>query len=107
MFIESRFLRYFDWITFVLMIVLGCIGLLFVYSATFKPELPCSIFLKKQAVGLLFGIVLFCICSLIDYRTLLAWGYVVYAAVIALLLFTIVKGSIGMGAQRWINLGFF
>lgn len=107
MFIESRFLRYFDWITFLLTIVIGCIGLLFVYSATFKPELPYSLYLKKQVIGLSVGILLYCLCSLIDYRMLMAWGYVLYAGVIALLLFTIIKGSIGMGAQRWINLGFF
>ena len=35
------------------------------------------------------------------------WGYFAYFAVIGLLVFTIIKGSIGMGAQRWVDLGFF
>lgn len=107
MFIESRFLRYFDWITFFLMILIGCVGLLFVFSATYKPELAYSIFFKKQIIGLVLGIGIYIVCSLIDYRTLLAWGYLLYGIVLLLLLFTIIKGSIGMGAQRWINLGFF
>lgn len=35
------------------------------------------------------------------------WGYFAYFAVVGLLVFTIIKGSIGMGAQRWVDLGFF
>jgi len=35
------------------------------------------------------------------------YGYFAYFAVIGLLIFTIIKGHIGMGAQRWINLVFF
>jgi len=42
-----------------------------------------------------------------DYRKLLRIGYFIYFAIIALLLFTMIKGSIGMGAQRWVNVFFF
>lgn len=106
-FIARRFLRYFDWLTFGLICVICLVGLSFVFSATYHPEKPYSLFFTKQALGIGFGIILYFICSLLDYRSLLQWGYVIYAAVLALLIFTIIKGSIGMGAQRWINLGFF
>ena len=35
------------------------------------------------------------------------WGHSFYWCVIALLCFTLVKGSVGMGAQRWVNFFFF
>lgn len=107
MFVARRFLRYFDWITFFFLIALSLIGLFFVYSATYRPEVPYSLFFQKQAFGFACGILIFLICSVMDYRMLLQWGYVIYGGLLALLLFTIIKGSIGMGAQRWINLGLF
>lgn len=103
----NRSLLYFDWISCVLTFSIALIGLLFVYSATYTPEQPYSIFFKKQAMGLLIGIFIYVLFALIDYRSLMQWGYFAYFAVVGLLLFTLIKGSIGMGAQRWINLFFF
>ncbi len=97
----------YDWISFALTISIACVGLLFVYSATYTIEEPLSIFFKKQFCGLFMGIIIYIIFSLSDYRTLMQWGYFAYFGVIALLFFTLIKGSIGMGAQRWINLFLF
>lgn len=105
--IDRRYVRYFDWISFLLILILSGIGLFFVFSATYRPEQPFSIFFKKQAFGILSGLCIYLLCSAIDYRTLMRWGYFAYFAVVALLMFTIVKGSIGMGAQRWVDIGFF
>ena len=99
--------RSIDWISFVLMLLLSCIGLLSVFSATYTPDHPFSLFFKKQTFGLLIGIALYCLFSFIDYRSLMRWGYFCYFGVIGLLIFTLMKGSIGMGAQRWVNLFFF
>jgi len=105
--INKRFFRHFDWISFGLMIALALVGLLFVFSATYKPEKAFSLFLKKQTFGIISGIVLYLFVSLIDYRTWMRLGYFFYMLAVGLLIFTLVKGSIGMGAQRWINLFFF
>lgn len=105
--IDRRYFRYFDWISFFLIIILTTIGLFFVFSATYKPELPFSLFFKKQAFGVLSGFAIYFLCSATDFRALMRWGYFAYFAVIGLLIFTIIKGSIGMGAQRWVDLGFF
>lgn len=101
---DRRYIRYFDWTSFFLVIALSCIGLIFVFSATYKPEVPYSLFFKKQLFGVLSGLVIFFLCMAIDYRKAIAWGNVAYIAVIMLLIFTLMKGSIGMGGQRWINL---
>ncbi len=87
------------------MLILSALGLLFVFSATYRPDLPYSFFFKKQLFGIITGLILYLICCSIDYRSLERNGYFLYFLTIILLLITILKGSIGMGAQRWINLG--
>ncbi len=96
-----------DWFSMSITFMIACIGLLFVYSATQTPEQHLSIFFKKQAIGITIGIIAYWLFALIDYRSLQRWGYFGYFFVIGLLFFTLAKGSIGMGAQRWVNLFFF
>ena len=105
--VDRRYFRYFDWISFFLILILTSIGLFFVFSATYKPEQPFSLFFKKQAFGIFSGFIIYLVCSAIDFRALMRWGYFAYFGVLALLVFTIIKGSIGMGAQRWLDIGFF
>lgn len=94
-----------DWPSCIITLIIACVGLLFVYSATHTPEHPISLFFTKQLIGTCIGILLYGACIVIDFRVLQRWGYFAFYGVIALLLFTLIKGSIGMGAQRWINLG--
>lgn len=105
LFINRRYLCYFDWISFGIILLLSCIGLTFVYSTTFQAHAPYSIFFKKQLFGILSGIAIYFFCSFIDARSLARVGYILYFFTVGLLLFTLFKGSIGLGAQRWINLG--
>ncbi len=105
--INWRLFRYFDWVSFALICIIACTGLLLVFSATYTPEHAFSLFFKKQSIGLLFGIIIYLVCAITDYRSLMRKGYFAYFGVLALLLFTLIKGSIGMGAQRWIDLFFF
>lgn len=89
------------------MILLSLGGLVLIYSATYTIEKPFSSFFIKQSFGILTGICIYFVCLIPDYRTLMRVGYTMYFCIIALLLFTLVKGTIGMGAKRWINLIFF
>jgi rod shape determining protein RodA len=104
---DRRLFRNFDWLSFSLVIILGLIGLAFVYSATYKPEEPFSHFFRKQALGLASGLVLYLMFCFIDYRSLMRASYFAYFAVIGLLLFTVIKGSVAMGGQRWVSIGGF
>ncbi len=101
-----RYLKYFDWMSFFLVLIISVVGLMFVFSATYKPECPCSIFFKKQVFGVISGLVIYLACCIVDYRKAIFWGYVGYLIVIGLLVFTLAKGHVGMGGQRWIDLGF-
>jgi rod shape determining protein RodA len=107
MLIDRRSLAYFDWVSFLLIALISCIGLLFVFSATYRPEAPFSLFFKKQCLGLLSAWVLYFFCSIMNYRTLMRLGYFMCIALVGILLFTIIKGSVALGGQRWINLFFF
>lgn len=105
--IDRRYFIYFDWVNFLIILLLSAIGILTVFSATYRPDLPFSIFCKKQVFGIAFGLVIYFLCCLIDYKTFERFGYVLYFFTIFLLFITLFTGRIAMGGQRWINLGFF
>jgi rod shape determining protein RodA len=107
MILNHRAKRTFDFATFFTILFLAMCGLLFVFSATYVPEKPFSVFFIKQACGIVLGIIIYFCCLIPDYRTLMRWGYVAYVSVIILLLATLLKGTIGMGGKRWINFIFF
>jgi len=77
-----------------------------VLSTTYRPVCPYSIFFKKQLFGFISGYCIYFIASCIDYRRLQSWGTLLYGVTILLLIFTLFKGSVGLGAPRWLNLGF-
>lgn len=107
-FISKRFIRYFDWISFFIVLAIALIGITFVYSATYKHHTAdISIFFKKQLFGLISGIIIYFFCSMLDYRTVCRVGFFLYFASIGILICTMIKGSVGMGAQRWIDVGLF
>src|SRR5213592_3539077 len=99
-------MKSFDYINFFFIITLSLCGLLFIFSATYNTEKIFSSFFIKQTLGVCSGIIIYFLCLFPDYRTIIRWGYTAYFAVIGLLIFTLIKGSIGMGGQRWINLFF-
>lgn len=107
MLIDRRYLFNFDWISFSLTWALTALGLAFVYSSTTTPDIPYSLYFKKQAMGLCIGLIIYLFFALKDYRKLCRWGYFAYFLVILLLVFTLIKGKIGMGARRWIDLKLF
>lgn len=105
--INTHFFYHFDWLSFSLTFMLAITGVFFVMSATYMPEHPYSIFFKKQAIGLFLGVIIYVLFCMLDPRKLMRYGYFIYFGVMLLLIYTIIKGTIGMGAQRWISLYFF
>lgn len=100
-------IRSFDYVTHSIMLALSACGLLFILSATHTLEKQFSPFFLKQCFGICGAIIIYFLCLLPDYRDIIRWGYVAYFCIVALLAFTLIKGSIGMGAKRWVNLFFF
>jgi len=61
-------------ISFFLMLALLGLGLLFVFSATYKPEAHYSLFFKKQLFGVGAGMVIYFFFCGKDFRKLARWG---------------------------------
>jgi len=104
---SRRYFRSFDWISVGIVVILSIIGLLFVCSTTYQPDRPYSLFFKKQLFGIISGYILCLITCSIDYRRLQRWGYFLFIVTIGLLVFTTIRGTIGLGARRWIYLWHF
>lgn len=60
----------------------------------------------RQFIHLLLGIVALLVVAATPYRFFYSFAYIFYAMALACLLATTFLGVVGMGAQRWINLGF-
>ena len=58
-----------------------------------------------QLVKFIVGVGVVLVVAMVDIRILLQYAYVFYGLVLILLVVVDVKGIIGMGAQRWIDLG--
>ncbi len=105
----AKFKKYFletDYILFSIVLVLACIGILFIYSAGYNPFTnETDNFYKKQLVWLGLGILSFFVMSYINYRQLVRIVPFLYTAGIILLVAVVLMGFINMGAQRWIGIG--
>ncbi|HET8760242.1 MAG TPA: rod shape-determining protein RodA [Nitrospiria bacterium] len=96
-----------DWKVFGTIACIVGIGIATIYSASVHQSgQPSPLYLRQVAwVGL--GLVVFLATALIDYHTMARYAYVGYAAIVVLLVVVLAVGRVGMGAQRWISLGFF
>ncbi len=104
---DRRYFRYFDWFSFALVTVIVSLGLLFVFSATYKPEAPVSFLFKKQLVGALIGYVIYFVFCIFDSKRLARLGLLAFGVTLCFLVYSFVGGMIAMGAKRWVSLFFF
>lgn len=96
-------------IHFILVILaLNIIGLINLYSATHGPNSkdvePLFI---SQFVWLGIGWTVFFIATMIDYLIVTKIATVIYLLNLGAIVFTTFFGKVALGAQRWIDLGFF
>ena len=90
---------------FVFMIsLLAGVGFLMLFSAANGSVDPWA---SRQMTRFGVGLAVLIFVALIDVRHWLRWSYAIYFVALALLIAVEVRGTIGMGAQRWIDLGFF
>lgn len=104
--IDRRLIHNFDWITFSVTLTITLIGIITIYSATrpLSGEEYAGFYIK-QIIWLLIGIIaLFFIVSF-DYIWFGRLSIPLYIIGIILLIIVFIMGRVGMGAQRWINLG--
>jgi len=106
--VDRRIISSFDaWFVIVLLLILS-IGVLSIYSVTYavssKSHLPIY---AKQVVWIGLGLVVLFVVAAIDYHEIVRWSPFLYAGCVALLILVLLIGRTGMGARRWLSLGFF
>ena len=84
----------------LVLIVLTSIGVLLVGSA--DPSLQ-----KKQFAGMILGLIVMVVVSLMDYSWILNFNWIMYGGNLFLLLLVILLGTDANGATRWISIGGF
>ncbi|MBR2922045.1 MAG: rod shape-determining protein RodA [Alphaproteobacteria bacterium] len=90
--------------SYVLLIcILASVGIVMLYSAANGNWHPWAL-AQLIRFGLGFGAML--VMAFVDIRIFLRFSYWIYFIVLGLLFIVEVAGYVGMGAQRWINLGF-
>ena len=92
-----------NWIVLIMSLLLVAIGSLFLYSAAGGSYDPWS---KTQMIRYSVGICLFMYVSSVNIKLWLSLSYIIYFVSLLLLILVYVIGDIGMGAQRWLDLGF-
>ncbi|MBT3792232.1 MAG: rod shape-determining protein RodA [Rhodospirillales bacterium] len=96
-------LLHINWGLVLILSMIGAIGVAMLYSAgggSFDP------WASRQLVRFGVGIVLMVGLALVDIRIWLRYAYAIYLVALAMLVSVEFFGDIGMGARRWINLGF-
>lgn len=93
-------LKNYKFILVILVVCLNTIGVLLVGSASPGDQ-------KKQIFGMVSGLAIMLVVSLIDYSFILRFSWLIYLFAVALLGLVIVAGESSKGAQRWFRIGGF
>ena len=101
--LERRLYFYLDWALIAAVAALCAVGLAMIYSTTGGPGR--IYWTQVYAVGL--GALAMGAALVIDYRSLADKSHIFYLLLIASLVAVMLFGSKQMGAQRWLDLGFF
>ncbi|MES3038461.1 MAG: rod shape-determining protein RodA [Bdellovibrionota bacterium] len=105
---ERTFFRKLDWQLVIIIIFLQVIGLVNLYSATHGPnDTSVEQLFINQFVWLGVGWSLFFIVTIFDYAFVMKIALAIYVLNLGAILYVTFFGKVALGAQRWINLGFF
>ena len=92
-----------NWVLVLLLTAIAGIGFAMLYSAAGGNLQPWA---EKQMIRFAIGLAGMILVALVDLRIWLRLAYIIYVAALALLVAVEIRGEIGMGAQRWIDIGF-
>ncbi|HET7333593.1 MAG TPA: rod shape-determining protein RodA [Rhizomicrobium sp.] len=91
-----------NWGLVLLITIIACIGFAMLYSVAgghFEP------WANKQMVRFAFGLIILVAVAVTDIRLWMSLAYPAYAVSLLLLVAVEIAGHVGLGAQRWIELG--
>jgi rod shape determining protein RodA len=91
-----------NWGLLLILTGIACMGFAMLYSAANGHWEPWA---GKQVVRFAIAVVVTIVVATVDLRFWLRSAYLIYIAAMLLLVAVEIRGAIGMGAQRWIDLG--
>jgi rod shape determining protein RodA len=98
-----------DVVLAVATMLVACIGVVMVYTATrgtlVTQGLDPHYYLKRQALFVVMGVVAMAVVALIDYRRFESVAMLLYGLTVLALLGVFVVGSHALGSQRWYSFG--
>lgn len=105
--VDRRLFKNFDWSLLVVAIILSMIGIMTIYSAT-RPIVDAEqqTFYLKQFYWIGISLICFFLVISIDYMWFVRFAHFFFIFGLLLLFAVLIIGKKGMGAQRWIHLGF-
>jgi len=105
---ERTMFRRIDWNFVLVILALNLVGLINLYSATHGPHsVDVEPLFLNQIVWLMAGWSCFFIGTFLDYSFISRVAYAFYFLNLGAILYVTFYGKIALGAQRWIDLGFF
>jgi len=93
-----------NWLFVLLLCATAGIGFAMLYSAANGNIDPWS---SRHILRFGVGLIVMIVIALIDIRLWLRYAHFLYAVALLLLIAVDISGTIGMGARRWIDLGYF
>ena len=103
---DRRLIQYFDWGLLGLAVLIGCIGLLTLYSAvTAETPAPQKILFFKQMLWFCIGLLAMVTAFLFNYKILDRWAQPIYFGCILLLIAVLFFGRYVGGSRRWLIIG--
>ena len=91
-----------NWGLLLLITATAAVGIAMLYSAANGSWNPWA---TRQIARYGVGLVILITVALVDIRFWWRYAYLIYGILLLMLVAVEVVGSVGMGAQRWINLG--
>ncbi len=92
-----------NWLLIVLIAMVAGVGFAMLYSAADGSMQPWA---ERQMLRFGVAVAVMIVVATINIRIWLRYAYVLYFVALALLVAVEVAGYVGMGAQRWLSLGF-
>ena len=103
---DRRLIQNFDWILFLLLVLIAMMSILNMYSATYATrEAGGGQILLKQVYWFIIGFAVLLGMTTFDYHILERLAYPLYLLSLALLVLVFIIGEIRSGSQRWLSFG--
>ncbi len=105
---DRRLIEYFDWGFLVIILLIGSVGLVILYSALTAGQEAglVHVLFKKQIIWMGTGFFIMMVSLIIDFREFDKMNLFIYVFCVGLLVSVILFGQLGGGSRRWLVLGF-